>query len=319
MSPLIYALLFYLHRLIILMVFFRFCFVKNVPTGKWECPNCCPGSEPPEKIAHRDTISKRARTKIRIGKSIIANKSSDSNKKSRILGSSFFGKKRTSNKEKFSSFPKGVEKKFDCSNDLSCSNKPSHPFRDGSVEASSSFASVDDGKKPEISVAETPAEIKSGSSAKKVLTSFKIVNLKINRGASEKKQDLSCNERLLGDGSVLALEAANLKSRKRNRKFNIIDSRKKHRTDKERSAADVSKKRGSQANSTCPGTSKLRVKHAPVSLLDENAKTNIDVEMKDEVWMMDPWFSYFSFGAYSYLNTSLVDLTFFVLLEIDVR
>ncbi|KAL3523073.1 hypothetical protein ACH5RR_015907, partial [Cinchona calisaya] len=260
--------------------------LKNVPTGKWECPNCCPVSEPPKPFTHQDPISKRARTKIMIGKSKTANKSSDGNKKSQILGSSNFGKKRSSSKEKSSS-PQKVEKQLDFSNDFSCSTKPSHPSRDGSGEGSSSFKSVDDGKKPEVSLPETPGETKSGSPAKKVSSSLKILGLKINRETSDKKQDLSCNKRSLDDSSVLALEASNLKSRKRYRRFKIIDCRKKRRTDKERCAPDASRKRRSQAKSACPGNSKLRLKHKIIDheayLSDEDAEADVNFELKDEM------------------------------------
>ncbi|CDP11272.1 unnamed protein product [Coffea canephora] len=255
--------------------------LKRIPSGKWECPNCRQESEPTEPIVHQDPVSKRARTKVTIGKSKAAKKSSDNNKKSQILGSSILGKKRSPSKEKFPSSHQGVEKKLECSNDLSRSSKPSHPSRDGSTEGTSSNGSVDNDKKPEVSLAKAPAETTPNSSAKKALSSFKILSSKIKKGASGKKHEFS---------SVLALEAANQKSRKRNLKLKIISTSKKRRTDKDSCVADSSKKRRFQAASACPGTSKLKVKHrtldheASVSLSEEGIETDVvNLDLKDEV------------------------------------
>ncbi|XP_027147811.1 protein CHROMATIN REMODELING 4 [Coffea eugenioides] len=255
--------------------------LKRIPSGKWECPNCRQESEPTEPIVHQDPISKRARTKVTIGKSKAAKKSSDNNKKSQILGSSILGKKRSPSKEKFPSSHQGVEKKLECSNDLSRSSKPSHPSRDGSTEGTSSNGSVDNDKKPEVSLAKAPAETTPNSSAKKALSSFKILSSKIKKGASGKKHEFS---------SVLALEAANQKSRKRNLKLKIISTSKKRRTDKGSCVADSSKKRRFQAASACPGTSKLKVKHrtldheASVSLSEEGIETDVvNLDLKDEM------------------------------------
>lgn len=147
--------------------------LKRIPSGKWECPNCCQESEPTEPIVHQYPVSKRARTKVTIGKSKAAKKSSDNNKKSQILGSSILGKKRSPSKEKFPLSHQGVEKKLECSNDLSC-----HPSRDGSIEGTSPNVIVDDDKKQEISLAKASAESTPSSSAKKALSSFKILSSK---------------------------------------------------------------------------------------------------------------------------------------------
>lgn len=266
--------------------------LKRIPTGKWECPQCYARSNMPESVTQLDPISKRARTKIIIGKSKSANKSSEDSKVPQLFGSVVIGKKRSSSKEKSSLSPQDqVDKKLD-SNDVSCSNKPNHPSPDISVEGNSSCASIDDGKKAEVFLVDEPAENKSVSPAKEVLTSLKIIGPKRNGGTVEGKQDLSCNKRSVGiePEPILALEAEDKKAKKRDIKHDVTNSKKKRRTDKDRCAADTSKKRGSKVTSACPGTSKLHRKRKIVdhegsaNLGDQGSRKDvIDIQLKDEV------------------------------------
>lgn len=272
--------------------FFSFCHLKRIPTGKWECPQCYARSDKPESVTHLDPISRRARTKIIIGKSKSVNKSSEDSKVPQLFGSVVIGKKRSSSKEKSSpSHQDQDDKKLD-SNDVSCSNKPNNPLLDGSVEADSSLASIDDEKKAEVFLADVPAEKKSISPAKEALTSLKIIGPKRSEGSVERKQDLSCNKRSVGTEPepILALEADDKKAKKREIKQDVTNPKKKRRTDNDRCAADTSKKRGSKVTSACPGTSKLRRKRKIVdregsaSPADQSTRKGvIDIQLKDEV------------------------------------
>lgn len=69
--------------------------------GKWHCPSCNQKNDLPlDTTSYLDTISKRARTKVVSAKCKNGIKSSDTEKVSRIFGSSILAKKRSSNKRK---------------------------------------------------------------------------------------------------------------------------------------------------------------------------------------------------------------------------
>lgn len=74
--------------------------LKKIPNGKWQCPNCCSESNSVEVIDKLDPTSKRARTKIPIGKSISKTKSAKTDKVSRILRSANPGNKKSSRRVK---------------------------------------------------------------------------------------------------------------------------------------------------------------------------------------------------------------------------
>ncbi|KAL0398105.1 UNVERIFIED_CONTAM: protein CHROMATIN REMODELING 4 [Sesamum radiatum] len=71
---------------------------KRIPEGKWECPICCQqGDALVEGVNHKDSISKRARTKIIIRRSKTENESSATDNANQAFESSTAERKRKSN------------------------------------------------------------------------------------------------------------------------------------------------------------------------------------------------------------------------------
>ncbi|CAK9136426.1 unnamed protein product [Ilex paraguariensis] len=267
--------------------------LKRIPTGKWQCPNCCTKGDSREPMNHLDQISKRARTKIIIGKSKSVNKSCSADNVSPIFGSPILGKKRSSGKGKLSSScqAQSVEKKPDSSCiDVSCSAKPSPPSHDGSVEGSSLYVDADIEKKPELSPTDTPADEKSISLAEEVLSLSRTKDLKTNEETSEKKLDLSCNNGSPGNNVAPLFGAATQKSRKRKLKVHNSNSKKKPKADKGKCASDASRKHTSRSDSACPGTNKSDKKRKAVdfgvsaSLSKKDVGTeSVHVELRDKI------------------------------------
>ncbi|CAI9090602.1 OLC1v1025414C1 [Oldenlandia corymbosa var. corymbosa] len=256
--------------------------LKNVPSGKWYCPLCIAGKEPPKPIDHLDTMSRRARTKITLGKSNTDNKKSNSGIAASI------GKKRSS-KEKSSPHLDGAKMNLDAHNELSSSNRPPRPSCDDSGEGSSSDSNANGGKKPEAPPAESPAEIKSDSPAKKALPSIKFVRSKLKKGPRETERYLSLSKgKLSSDDTVVVTDQ---KSRKMTRKPQKNESRKKRRTDKGSGTPDTLKKRGSQELSA--RSSKSQAKHkisdpaVSVSPSVQDGERHVDTELKDEMVTVD--------------------------------
>ncbi|KAK9062333.1 hypothetical protein SSX86_019519 [Deinandra increscens subsp. villosa] len=101
--------------------------LKQIPNDKWHCPNCCSESDSVETIDKLEFTSKRARTKVMIGKPKSKTKSAKTDKVSRIMKNTNLGTKRSSRKKK-------SLKKVDV------------PSLDGSPERSSSFLDLHDEK-----------------------------------------------------------------------------------------------------------------------------------------------------------------------------
>ncbi|KAK9267097.1 hypothetical protein L1049_009515 [Liquidambar formosana] len=265
--------------------------LKRIPMGRWQCPKCCQKGDMRESISHLDSISKRARTKIITSKSKTGIKSCGTFKVSDIFSSSILGKKRSSAKVKSASSRRvqSIEKELDSSQmDESCSTKPIHPSHGGSVEGSSSCVNVDIEKKADLFPKDTPAERKSISPAKQVLSISRISDLEPNDEASERKPNLSCNSGSPGSKFIPASGAATKKARKRKHKINNDDIQKKSRNDKGKSVVNPSQKSGSKAKSEFHGTSKLQRKRKTVhgdsvSLSKGDVETkSLDVQQKDE-------------------------------------
>lgn len=87
------------YNLFFLICFF-YCFVKQIPNGKWQCPNCNSENNSVEVINKSDPTAKRARIKITIGNSKNTNKTEKPDNVSRILRSANLGNKRSSRKVK---------------------------------------------------------------------------------------------------------------------------------------------------------------------------------------------------------------------------
>ncbi|XP_059625437.1 protein CHROMATIN REMODELING 4 isoform X2 [Cornus florida] len=266
--------------------------LKRIPMGKWHCPNCCQKSDSLEPINHLDPVPEKA-TKIVIGKSKAGIKSSDSDKVSRIFGSSILGKKRSSGKRKSSLSHRvlSVEKTLNSSHDNeSSSANPSHPSHGGSIGGNSSHVNVDGEKKPELSLTDIPTENKSPSASKEVLSLSRITESKLNDVVPEKKPDLYWNNASPRNKLVPRSDAAIQKARKRKHKLHIGGNQKKPRTDKGKFSANNSHKHGPKTISASPGASKPHRKRntanngASASLSNEDCrfKKSVDIQRKDE-------------------------------------
>ncbi|KAF2283012.1 hypothetical protein GH714_043435 [Hevea brasiliensis] len=232
--------------------------LKRIPMGKWQCPQCCQKNDPLKSITQLDSISKRARTKIVTTNSKTGGRSSDTDKVSRIFGSSILSKRRSSSKGKsvLTFGVKSCEKEPDSSLDESSSTKPSDPSLGVSIDGTSSCVNADDAKKPDVSPPASPADKNSISIAEETLSHSKLKKSGPNDEASDRKRDLSCNNGSPRNKIVLAICAATEKDRKRKHEGNG-NSIKKHRIDK---GQRTSKKWGSKANNTSSGSSKLHQK-----------------------------------------------------------
>ncbi|KAK4368281.1 hypothetical protein RND71_012073 [Anisodus tanguticus] len=265
--------------------------LKRIPTGKWECPSCYQKNDTLESVNPLDTVSKRARTKVTGGKAKDERKSSGISKVSLIFGSSIPGKRRSSSKEKAPlSHRSQLEKLGSSSNDVSYDIKQTHHSQDGAADGSSSYTGVD--KEKEVPPSDTPAEedvpsadlpLEKSSSAMNDTTPFlNMTDSKTNEKASGKKPDLPSSDRSPGGEPVAVLEAASRKDRKRKPNFYNIDSQNKSRTDKEKRAADNSKKSGSK-----PSKSQKKRKRADpqpsVTASNRDGRDAVETQLKDEL------------------------------------
>ncbi|XP_065852202.1 protein CHROMATIN REMODELING 4 isoform X2 [Euphorbia lathyris] len=268
--------------------------LKRIPNGKWQCPKCYQKNDPLKSITQLDSISKRARTKIVSTNSKTGVRSSDTDKVSRLFGTSILSKQRSSSKGK-SVLTLGVksgEKEPDSSMDLSSSNKPSDPSIVSSIVGNSSCVNVDDTKKPDVTLPESPLDEKSISLAEESLSHSKLTKSESNEEASDRKNDLSCSNESPRKKIVLAIGAATKKDRKRKHKGNNGGSIKRHRTDegKTEKGKRTSKKHGSKANNIVSGSSKTHpkrktVNHGASASFSQNdvENKNLDVQGKKEM------------------------------------
>ncbi|KAJ9168494.1 hypothetical protein P3X46_020009 [Hevea brasiliensis] len=262
--------------------------LKRIPMGKWQCPQCCQKNDPLKSITQLDSISKRARTKIVTTNSKTGGRPSDTDKVSRIFGSSILSKRRSSSKGKsvLTFGVKSCEKEPDSSLDESSSTKPSDPSLGVSIDGTSSCVNADDAKKPDVSPPASPADKNSISIAEETLSHSKLKKSGPNDEASDRKRDLSCNNGSPRNKIVLAICAATEKDRKRKHEGNG-NSIKKHRIDK---GQRTSKKWGSKANNTSSGSSKLHQKrktgtYGVSASLSENdvGPKSLDAQGKNEL------------------------------------
>ncbi|KAL2473962.1 Protein CHROMATIN REMODELING 4 [Forsythia ovata] len=266
--------------------------LKRVPPGKWECPNCCQKSASLEPM-NLDPVSKRARTKIIIRRSKTEKESSSTNKVTEVFESSLPVKKRSSDKRQssLSCRAQSVEKADCSSNHVSRSTEPCHLVQDGSVEGSSSYVSVN--RKLDVSMTHISSE-KSSAPAKEILSLLKTRTLNTNEGASERKTDASPTNESLENERIheleVALEAAMPEARKRKHKVSTLDSEKKHKTDKDKSAPDNSRKGVSKAKAKHSGTSKSQGKNKIVDQRaratpskKEDEKDTVGIQLKDKM------------------------------------
>eukprot|EP00257_Ricinus_communis_P018738 XP_015577536.1 protein CHROMATIN REMODELING 4 [Ricinus communis] len=262
--------------------------LKRIPMGKWQCPKCYQKSDPLKSITQLDSISKRARTKIISTNPKTGVRSCDTEKVSRLFGSSILSKRRSSSKGK-SVLTLGVksdEKETASSLDVSSNIKPNHQFLGGSIEATSSCVHDDDLKKPVASPPPDSPEKKSISLTEETLTYSKLTKSEPNDETSDGKHDSSCNNGSPRKKIVLAIGAVSEKDRKRKHEGNNEDSVKKQRTDKGKL---TSKKRRSKANITISASNKLQqkqktVNHGVSASFSKNVVEvkNIEVQGKNE-------------------------------------
>ncbi|XP_022748758.1 protein CHROMATIN REMODELING 4-like isoform X2 [Durio zibethinus] len=267
--------------------------LKRIPMGKWQCPKCCKKTNPLKPIAHLDSISKRARSKIIKTKAQTGIKSPATEKVSRIFGTSIIAKKRSSSSKGKSDLARGVDtlkKEAETSHiDSLCIPKPILTSLGGAEKGGSLCVNVDDGKKPDASLTDSSTERKLTPPAKVVLSHSKSTKSQQNDEASEAKHELPCNNESSRNKIVLAIGVATRKDRKRKQKVSNEASQKKCKRDKGKHTVSTSKKKGSKANNIGPGSSKSHHKQKPVdhgvsaslSKVDDGNKS-FDTQKKDE-------------------------------------
>lgn len=273
--------------------------------GKWHCPTCNQKNDLPlDATSYLDTISKRARTKVVSAKCKNGIKSSDTEKVSRIFGSSILAKKRSSNKRK-SILAHKVKtfgrKSVTPSIDVSCNAKPSHPLDGNTVKSTSSPVNIDDEKVCNASPSGSQTEEKSVPPVMEVLADSKAEKLEPCDDVPDKNLDvvenevaISCENASPSKNPVLAVPTAGKETRKRKKKINKDVGQKKPKTGKATCVTGTSKKLRCKIDTSSPGNSKSvrkqkNVGHEKIptsSLKEEFGTKNSDLEGKDEVLLM---------------------------------
>lgn len=274
--------------------------LKRIPMGKWHCPSCNQKNDLPlDATSYLDTISKRARTKVVSAKCKNGIKSADTEKVSRIFGSSILAKKRSSNKRKsiLAHKVKTFGRKSATSNmDVSCNAKPSHPLDGNTVTSVSSPVNVDDEKVCIASRSDSQTEEKSVPAVMEVSSHSKSEKIEPcddvpdkNLPMVENELGISCEDASPSKNPVLAVTAAGKETRKRKKKINSDVGQKKPKTGKATCLTGTSKKIGCKVDASSPGNGRSvrKQKHVgheiPTSSSKEEVGTkNSDLEGKDE-------------------------------------
>ncbi|XAR56079.1 DNA helicase [Bertholletia excelsa] len=229
--------------------------LKRIPTGKWQCPNCCQKNDSNGATKHLDPSSKRTTAKLIIGKSKTAIKSSSTNKVSQIFGSSILGKKRSTSKRK-SSLSQGVlsvEKQINVSSQLSHNNST-----EGNL---SSVKNIDSEPKAKSSPTDKPGVENLICPDTEGFSELRTIDLKPNDEPPERKPDLSDDNGSPGKKIIIVSQVGIKKDKKRKHKTQKSDSKKKPRTADGKCMLDASHKRDSKANSLRSKGGKLQRKH----------------------------------------------------------
>lgn len=257
--------------------------LKRIPTGKWECPTCSQQPDCAESMNHLDPVLKRARTKIIIRRSKNEAESSATDKVIETLEAPVLRKKRNSDKGKspVSRRSRTVEKLDSSSNDL-CHNDQFNPVQDGSVDA---ILSCDVNGKEQVSHLHVHAE-NTKTPGKGLLSKKK--KLKLNVESTEVNPEASPEKLSPEREPVLALEAATPVTRKRKQKVSPPINEKKHKMNKGKSGAELSRKGLLKVSVQRSGTSKSKGKYKiagnDASLTKQTVGTNMtDFHLKDEM------------------------------------
>nr|GEV28981.1 protein chromatin remodeling 4-like isoform X1 [Tanacetum cinerariifolium] len=228
--------------------------LERIPSGKWQCPDCCPENKSVEVINKVEPSSKRARPKIIISNSGSKRKSENTNNVAQNLTSTDLGSRRSSRKAK--SLYKAVSKVETSS-------------IDGSPQRSSSSSDLRIEEQTDLE------ETKSSS--------LKGTELEENDEKPKTKRD---RDRSKGKKVVSNSGAASKK-----RKYNAPsdDVQKKSRTDKEINGREISQK-GDKVNLEVSGKSSSQgkgksIKHGKTKSLSKNDMGNKtrDVRSKDKM------------------------------------
>lgn len=232
---------------------------------------------------HLDPVLKRARTKIIIRRSKNEAESSATDKVTETLEAPVLQKKRNSDKGKspVSRRSRTVEKLDSSSNDL-CHNDQFNPVQDGSVDAISSY---DVNGKEQVSQLHVHAE-NTKTLGKGLLSKKK--KLKLNVESTDVNPEASPDKLSPEREPVLALEAATPVTRKRKQKVSPPINEKKHKMNKGKSGAELSRKGLLKVSVQRSGTSKSKGKYKiagnDASLTKQTVGTNMtDFHLKDEV------------------------------------
>ncbi|OIW00661.1 hypothetical protein TanjilG_09630 [Lupinus angustifolius] len=256
--------------------------LKRIPTGKWQCPSCSQGNDQLKPTSHLDSITKRARTKIATIKSKDGGNPLNLDKISRIFGDKLISKKRSASKGKSKSTIgiKFFEKKPSSpSEDETCSNKPSDPNLESTIEGTSSCVDADE-KKSNMSPPASPKDTEPTSPAKEVSSPSKMTNLEENDKQLEIKKTTLRKQLVLG---LAAFEDKAIQLRKRKHKdVSNNASRKKCRTEKGKFFVNAPIKFKSGENKV--HMKQKSVTHSiSVSVSKEDVgNKNSDVQQKDE-------------------------------------
>ncbi|XVE67559.1 hypothetical protein DITRI_Ditri08aG0170200 [Diplodiscus trichospermus] len=262
--------------------------------GKWQCPKCCKKSDPLKPITHLDSISKRARSKIIKTKAQTGIKSPATEKVSRIFGTSFIAKKRSSSSKGKSDLAQGIDtlkKEPETSHiDLPCIPKASLISPGSAEDGVSSCANADDAKKPDASPTDSSAERKLTPPVDEVLSHSKSAESEQNEEAPEAKIELPRDNESPRNKIILAIGVATRKDRKRKQKTHNEASQKKRKRDKGKHTVSASRKKGSKENIIGPGTSKSYQKQNPVNqgvsaslFKDEDGSKSFYSQRKEEL------------------------------------
>ncbi|GMH27753.1 hypothetical protein Nepgr_029596 [Nepenthes gracilis] len=270
--------------------------LEHIPNGKWQCPGCFQKQNSPMPIGHQDIPTKRARTKVLIGKLKAERKSSDDIKVSQFLGGSFLGKKGASTKRKSTSGRELAEKKPDSSQIyVSCHSKSRKLSHGGSVHGALSCANGEGERKHDITplkvertsdsaTKDKPAE-RSNSSVEDLLSLSRATDLVPDDGSFEIKPGLPSKNKFSRRNLIPALDAS--QSCKRKLKACETKSKKKSRSVDGKFCVNSFQKGKSKTRSACFKTCNAQrkggsVDHVASTSREDVGSKRVDNQQKEE-------------------------------------
>ncbi|GLT98846.1 hypothetical protein SLE2022_163230 [Rubroshorea leprosula] len=262
--------------------------LKRIPTGKWQCPQCCLKTDPIGSISRLESISKRARSKIINSKSQSGTRLPASERVSQIFGRSILSEKQSSKQEKSDS-ARGVEpsgKEDSSPLDVPSTSKPSITSPDSDCAGDGNALSMNVDIEEKQGIPDSLAERKLTPDG--VPSHFQRADTDQNGDSPQGKTELSCNDKCPRNEIVLAIGTVVEDKKKRKQDVSKEISQKKRRTHKGKQSASASSN-GFKTNSIRPVMSKMKKKQkttkngvsAPL-LKEEAGSKSSDAQRKDE-------------------------------------